>query len=153
MVKFTDMHCVVDTHIAPATEEEQRYIVDVLEDVLTRLNTREGYRAALCIENPDRLRRVLMLNASIEKGSKYNRIHCHFNLSIMHESKILLKEQNVTLAEWFNSQFPWPTACFAAADLLESSRAKNYNAKAGRVVEHVAAERSGRGEPRRSEQR
>ena len=141
MVRFTDLHCVVDTHITPRDDTEQEEVANILIEVLERLDTRDGYRAALAMDDPSKLKRVIMMGGAVERGEKYGRLHAHFNLSIMHEGKFLLGEANARLANWFNDQFPWRTACFASVELLESSRTKNYNAKSSRTIDHVAAER------------
>lgn len=141
MVSFTDIHCVVDTHIVPQTNEQQEDIANTIIRVLELLDTRDGYREALAMDDHRALKRVIMVGGSVERGEKYGRMHTHFNLSIMHEGKFLLGEANARLSAWFNDNFPWPTRCFASVELLESSRAKNYNAKSGRVIDSVTADR------------
>lgn len=132
---------MVDSHIKPRDEGEMEMVTDEIAYALDQLNTVGGYRAALAMDDPQKLKRVVMMNSSVEIGEKYGRLHAHFNLSIVHEGKFLLGEANAKLSAWFNEQFPWPQRCFASVELLESSRAKNYNAKSSRVIDHVAAER------------
>lgn len=140
MPSFTDIQCLVDTHIVATNPEQLQSVSDELIRVLQeRLNTPDGYRRALALEDPQGLRRVVMLNAAVEVGPKYRHIHAHFTLNIMHETKFLLGEANQRMQDFFNDEFYWETASFASVKLLDSSRAKNYNAKSGRVVDGVEA--------------
>lgn len=151
MVRFSDLHVVIDTHRAPKSAEEEDRLADALEHLMFDLiDSHAGYAALLPIQAPGRLLSVKMMSAGVEKGTKYGRMHCHFNLSIKHDSKLLLDVNGVNIntiwQEWVNEQLGWDTPCFVSVDLLTTSRAKNYNAKAGRVVEEVVAERAASGE-------
>jgi len=140
MVRFTDLHCTIDTHISPRTQEEAQAVADELLRLVTEeLNTRQGYQESIPVEEDGKLRSVTMLNASVEMGEKYKRIHIHYNLSIVHETKVLLKDANRRLQDWFNLHSPWGTECYAKVRLLDSSRAKNYNVKKGVYAEPVTA--------------
>ncbi len=149
MPKFTDLHCTIDTHIAPRTREQADAVAtELMRIVQEELNTRAGYEAVIPMEEPNTLKSVTLLNASVEMGEKYKRMHIHFNLDVIHEGKVLLKDANRRLCQWFNRVSPWEAPCYASVRLLESSIAKNYNGKAGQYVEPVVARRGSDGEAR-----
>lgn len=94
---------------------------------------KENLLKLLVVEAPGRLVRVQMTGPFIEVGKKYHQVHAHFNLSIEHTSRLLLKDEKSTINRRFKAFFdtiiPWKRGCHFNATLLASSATKNYNQK------------------------
>ena len=140
MSRYTRLHCVIDSHIAPASESEKQHVSETLLDLVkTQLNSKSGYTGVLVphIAPPGRLRNVTLLNATVEQGSRYGRIHIHFVLSIVHTSRFELTPVDGVniyqrLAGWLESKLPWDTRPYVSVRLLDT-RAQNYAAKNSRA--------------------
>jgi hypothetical protein len=125
---------LVDPHIVPKDSEEERTLGDWLMAAVRAFVTAPVLRATIPTEDPSRLKRAQLLNASVEVGDKYGRIHVHFNLNLTHPTKVLLKHPdgrtiNDEVQNWFNRQLG--QSCFVSVRLAESGRAKNYATKNG----------------------
>jgi hypothetical protein len=147
--RFTDLFFTVDTHV-PATETDaDKVLAGQLRDIVVRqMYTRAALSRILIPENPAAIKKVTLTGFSVEHGTKYNRIHCHFNLSIEHQTTLYLKDPrddertiNRTTMAWFDEQLEPITGrkCYASVRLSDSSRAKNYAVKHGQSVEGFRA--------------
>lgn len=136
--RFTDLMILVDPHIVPRDSEHERALGDWLIAAVRSFVTAPVLRATIPTEDPSRLKRAQLLNASVEVGDKYGRIHVHFNLNLTHTTKVLLKHPdgrtiNDEVQKWFNQQLGIAAdqSCFVSVRLAESGRAKNYATKNG----------------------
>lgn len=132
--RFTDLMVVVDPHIVPADDNDQQKWGDILISAVQRFVTPAVLKAVLLCEDSSRLKRAQLVNASVELGDKYGRIHIHFNLNLTHQTKVLLKhpdgrEINDQFQQWFNAELG--RSCFVSVRLADSGRAKNYATKSG----------------------
>lgn len=137
MSRYTRLHCVIDSHITPTSDAEKQSVSEtLLELVRDQLNSKSGYVSVLVphLRPPARLRNVTLLNATVEQGSRYNRLHVHFVLSIVHTGVFELTAcgdgVNIyeRLAGWVEQHLPWTTRPYVSVRLLDT-RAQNYAAK------------------------
>jgi hypothetical protein len=111
---------------------------DEVEKVINDdLMSEEGLKAALPMENPEKIEEVVLSTWSIETGRKPRggRVHAHFIMSIMHSTNFILRIANAHMRDWFNSKFSWyngSNSCNVQVKLLTTSKLKNYIAKTGK---------------------
>lgn len=135
-MSYTDLFITVDTHQSPLTTEEEVKMRENLMGAIKELYTKATLMRVLTLEDPQKLRSAQMLAAAVEKGGKRHTIHAHFNLNLVHDTKIILCDEsrgvslNKNLANFFSGHLAIP-GCFASAALQNSSKAKNYNSRGG----------------------
>lgn len=132
--RYSDLFFTINTHVKPVDDTETQQLSDILEDtLLNKFYTKEALNEALLMEEGASLTKVTLTNAGIEVGDTYHQLHIHYNLTVLHKGKLLLKNDVTTLnksaRDWWNSALPWERGCYARVDLLPSSKAKNYNLK------------------------
>lgn len=130
--RYTDLFFTINTHIMAVNPEDQQKVAMKLKDILLKkFYTKNGLNAALIMEPGASIVSATMTNAAVEVGDKYHQMHIHFNLTVLHKGKLLLKNDETSLnkrvRDWWNQHLP--RKCYASVDLLESSKAKNYNLK------------------------
>ena len=144
--RFTDLHLIVDTHIAPKSDEEARYVSDELRRLIDTINSKEGYTALIMphMDVGTKLKAVRLISWQVEAGTKYNRLHLHAVLSVKHTGKMLLKandDVNITtrFKVFIKERLPWlndpnspyyreQTAPYVKVNLADAS-GKNYASK------------------------
>jgi len=111
---YTKLHIVIDSHVKPKSSEEEQYIKECLSDLINELNTRQGYIDCFVphLAKGTKLRGIQMLASSIERGTRYKRLHCHIVVLIRHSGQFLLQADdnvNITsrLATWVTERCPW----------------------------------------------
>lgn len=132
--RYSDLFFTINTHVKPVDDTETKELSDILEStLLEKFYTRDALNEVLLREEGATLTKVTLTNAGIEIGDTYHQLHIHFNLTVLHKGKLLLKNAETTLnkstRDWWNSALPWERGCYARVDLLPSSKAKNYNLK------------------------
>lgn len=154
--RYTDLFFTINTHIMAVKPEEQQLMANKLRDILlNKFYTKKGLTAALLLEPGASIVSATMTNAAVEVGDKYHQMHIHYNLTVLHKGKLLLKNDETSLnkrvRDWWNQHLP--RKCYASVDLLPSSKAKNYNLKrqkGGKAsVENFSVEPAGGGDQER----
>lgn len=143
-MSYTQLHCVIDSHIQPDNEDEEEYLKSMLLDLVRdKLNSVAGYNYVLKphIEPPGKILAVTMLSIGAETGDKFSRVHIHFVLEVKHNSKFLLNAADglniyERLYEWITPRLPWSTKPYVSVRLLDT-RAQNYVAKSERFSKEV----------------
>lgn len=130
--RYTDLFFTINTHLMVHTLQQQQLMANKLKEILLeKFYTKEGLTAALIMEEGGSIVSATMTNAAVEVGDKYHQLHIHFNLTVLHKGKLLLKNDDTSLnkrvRDWWNQHLP--RKCYASVDLLDSSKAKNYNLK------------------------
>lgn len=134
--RFTQLHCVIDSHIKPSNASEEDYVkTALLEIVRDKLNSKAGYGAVLAphIEPPGRLLTVTMMSIGAEVGDRFGRVHVHYVMEVKHSSNFLLtaadgKNIYERICEWVTPRLPWNARPYVSVRLLDT-RAQNYAAK------------------------
>lgn len=160
LTRWTNLHIVIDSHVRPQGPAEEKMIGnDLLDIVKTKLNSKAGYEAVfgphLAVDT--RLREVTLLNATVEKGNRFGRLHLHCIITIAHSGRFNLNRvsdgKNIyqTLCEWLIPRLPWlndPTYPFPHPDArpyvsvrILNSRAHNYASKGVRVIGNITVEK------------
>lgn len=141
--RYTDLFFTVDTHVKPNDADDEQRLARALVEAVDAFVTPAVLRAVLPCDDARKLRGATLTPWVPEVGSKFGRIHCHFNLSLRHETKIYLKHPrdgrtiNEQVQQWFDERLEPVTGrkCFARVSLADSGRAKNYAVKHGQAVD------------------
>lgn len=150
--RYTDFAIMVDTHTKPLDADDEMRLAQLLLGAIRQFATPAALNEVLLVETPNRLKGFDLTNASIEVGGKFGRLHAHFNLSIRHETKVLLKSPdgrniNSQIQQWFDGKLEPVTGrkCNARAILDDTSRFKNYATKHGQSVDNVRVDNTAGG--------
>ena len=152
--RYSDFFVTINSHIKPVDEVMRDELAQTMLEILHKqFYTRETMHAVFRLgptadaPDPRLLTAELVGETAVEVGKVKHQLHLHFVLSVAHTGNLLLARNEYTIntalkAWWDEALGPhWDRKCHANAQLLPTSRVKNYAVKkgaaAGGAVSHV----------------
>lgn len=129
-VRVSMFHCTLNTNRAYDSAETTQLAVNRLADWLDDdLFTESTMVGIIPVDGgPDRIIEVQVTNPAVEVGTRGRRVHAHWTLTVIHDSRLRLGLIQRLWQDYTRAHGPDCEGAYVRMDLL-NTRAQNYAAK------------------------